>query len=350
MAECPAANARGGDELVKRNNRRILQRVSGVLLCLCAALTSVSASAVELRIGLTGAPGQVWVVASERLGERLAEETNGELTLAVFPSSQLGRDSEMLQQLEIGVLDMHLGALRSLTTRDPALNAWFTPFLLPDVPSAVRAAETPAAQEMLTRMERFGMMGLAYTFGGYRHVLMRDTPFATLEDLNNKKIRISNFQAALTWYQAVGAAPTPVPLGETYHALQTGVLDGVDIDLDALVNLEMQRIGQHLTITNHMIYPGVFLVSQVTWNSLSPQHQEILRRLIVEAAEWANTEQVKADAESLARLEAEIDVRHLEDAEIVFSDAMSNWDRRYGSEPLVQAFQEQVRQQLSGAP
>ena len=148
----------------------------------------------------------------------------------------------------------------------------------------------------------------------------------------------------------VGAAPTPVPLGETYHALQTGVLDGVDIDLDALVNLEMQRIGQHLTITNHMIYPGVFLVSQVTWNSLSPQHQEILRRLIVEAAEWANTEQVKADAESLARLEAEIDVRHLESPDTVFSDAMTNWDRHYGSEPLVQAFQEQVRQQLAGGP
>jgi TRAP-type C4-dicarboxylate transport system substrate-binding protein len=286
--------------------------MAAVLLFSWAAVSSISASAVELRIGLTGAPGQVWVVASQRLAERLAEETNVELTLAVFPSSQLGRDSEMLQQLEIG--------------------------------------ETPAAQEMLTRMERFGMLGLAYTFGGYRHVLMRDTPFDTLEDLNNKKIRISNFQAALTWYQAVGAAPTPVPLGETYHALQTGVLDGVDIDLDALVNLEMQRIGQHLTITNHMIYPGVFLVSQVTWNSLSPQHQEILRRLIVEAAEWANTEQVKADAESLARLEAEIDVRHLESPETVFSEAMTNWDRRYGSEPLVQAFQEQVRRQLAGGP
>lgn len=328
----------------------MLRPIVGTLFCACTALASFSASAVELRIGLTGAPGQVWVVASQRLAERLAEETDGELTLAVFPSSQLGRDSEMLQQLEIGVLDMHLGALRSLTTRDPALNAWFTPFLLPDVPSAVRAAETPAAREMLTRMERFGMLGLAYTFGGYRHVLMRDTPFDTLADLNSKKIRISNFQAALTWYQALDAAPTPVPLGETYHALQTGVLDGVDIDLDALVNLEMQRIGQHLTITNHMIYPGVFLVSQVTWNSLSPQHQEILRRLIIEAAEWANTEQVKADAASLARLEADIDVRYLRNPETVFADAMASWDRRYGSDPLVQAFQEQVRQQLAVAP
>ena len=337
-------------ESVNRSRKIKLQRKAWLLLCACAALASCSPAGVELRIGLTGAPGQVWVVASQRLAERLREETNGELTLAVFPSSQLGRDSEMLQQLEIGVLDMHLGALRSLTTRDPALNAWFTPFMLPDVEAAVRAAETPAAQEMLTRLERFGMLGLAYTFGGYRHVLMRDTPFATLEDLRNKKIRISNFQAALTWYQAVGAAPTPVPLGETYHALQTGVLDGVDIDLDALVNLEMQRIGRHLTITNHMIYPGVFLVSEVTWNRLSPEHREILRRLIVEAAEWANSEQVKADAESLARLEAEIDVRYLENPDVVFAEAMTSWDQRYGSEPLVQAFQQQVRQQLAGAP
>jgi len=333
-------------QLRKTNNAC---RTARKVLCACAALATFQASAVELRIGLTGAPGQVWVVASQRLAERLSEETNGELTLAVFPSSQLGRDSEMLQQLEIGVLDMHLGALRSLTSRDSSLNAWFTPFLLPDVESAVRAAQTPAAQEMLARMERFGMLGLAYTFGGYRHVLMRDEPFSSLEDLRNKKIRISNFQAALTWYQAVGAAPTPVPLGETYHALQTGVLDGIDIDLDALVNLEMQRIGQHLTITNHMIYPGVFLVSQVTWNSLSAQHQEILHRLIVEAADWANTEQVNADAESRARLEAEIDVRELENPERVFAEAMSTWDSRYGDEPLVQAFQEQVRDQLASA-
>lgn len=326
-----------------------LRRIAGLALCACAALVTLEVAAVELRIGLTGAPGQVWVVTSQRLAERLSEATGGELTLAVFPSSQLGRDSEMLQQLEIGVLDMHLGALRSLTTRDSALNAWFTPFLLPDVESAVRAAETPAAQEMLSRMERFGMLGLAYTFGGYRHVLMRDTPFASLDDLRNKKIRISSFPAALTWYQAVGAAPTPVPLGETYHALQTGVLDGIDIDLDALVNLEMQRIGHHLTITNHMIYPGVFLVSQVTWDRLSPQHRDILQRLIVEAAEWANAEQVKADAASLAKLQAEIDVRELDSPERVFADAIATWGRRYGSEPLVQAFQQQVGAQLAGA-
>ena len=112
----------------------------------------------------------------------------------------------------------------------------------------------------------------------------------------------------------------------------------------------MQRIGQHLTITNHMIYPGVFLVSQVTWNSLSPQHQEILQRLIIEAAEWANAEQVKADAASLARLEAEIDVQYLQDPESVFAEAITNWDQRYGGEPLVRAFQAQVRQQLDGAP
>jgi tripartite ATP-independent transporter DctP family solute receptor len=322
-------------------------RLAGAIACASLCLSMPDADARELRIGLTSAPGQIWVVASQRLAERLSEETDGELTLAVFPSSQLGRDSEMLQQLEIGVLDLHLGALRSLTTRDPALNAWFTPYLLPDTAAAIRAAETPAARELLARMERFGMLGVAYTFGGYRHVLMRDSPFDALEDLRNKKIRISSFPAALTWYQALGAAPTPVPLGETYHALQTGVLDGIDIDLDALVNLELQRIGKHLTITHHMIYPGVFLLSLVTWNQLEPSHQEILLRLIREAAAWANAEQVGADASSLEKLENEIDVRYLDDPERVFADAIAAWDREYGTEPLVGEFQAQVSQQLA---
>lgn len=298
----------------------------------------------ELKIGLTAAPGQIWVVASERLAKRLAEETNGELTLAVYPSSQLGRDSEMLQQLEIGVLDLHLGALRSLTTRDPALNAWFTPYLIPDAETAYKATETPAAKEMLKRMQRFGMVGLAYAFAGYRHVLMRDDAFDHIDDLRSRKIRISNFPAARTWYQALGAAPMPVPLGETYHALQTGVLDGVDIDLDALINLEFHRIATNLTITNHMIYPGVFLVSAVVWNELSPQHRQILTELINETADWANEEQFRADARSLRELQDSIDVRYLEKPQAEFEKAIQAWDDEYGGQPLVRAFQLQVKQ------
>lgn len=308
------------------------------------SLVSPQSGAREMRIGLTSAPGQIWVLASERLADRLKDETNGELTLTVYPSSQLGRDSEMLQQLEIGVLDIHLGALRSLTTRDPALNAWFTPYLIPDAETADQAARTPAAVEMLERMRRFGMIGLAYTFSGYRHVLMRNQAFTRAGDLQNKKIRISNFPAARTWYQALGAAPMPVPLGETYHALQTGVLDGVDIDLDALVNLEFHRIGKHLTITGHMIYPGVFLVSQVVWNELAPKHRQILSSLISEAAGWANEEQIKADARTLELLQNEIDVRRLENPQSVFRTAIQAWDEEYGNQPLVRDFQMQVRQ------
>ena len=322
------------------------QLIAIALLVPLAALSPQEGDARELKIGLTSAPGQVWVVASERLAERLEAETNGELTLAVFPSSQLGRDSEMLQQLEIGVLDMYLGALRALTTRDPALNAWFTPYLIPDAEFAMQVADTPVANEMLTRMERFGMRGLAYTFGGYRHVLMRDTPFNTPEDLRGRKIRISNFTAARTWYQALGAAPTPVPLGEAYHALQTGVLDGMDIDLDALVNLELQRIADQLTITSHMIYPGVFLFSSVSWNSLEPGHQAILSELVREAAVWANEEQVRADARSLEELENAIDVRHLVNPRDEFADAIHAWNERHGAEPLVEEFQASALEHL----
>ncbi len=307
-------------------------------------LVTQEGNARELKIGLTSAPGQIWVLASERLADRLSEETNGELTLAVFPSSQLGRDSEMLQQLEIGVLDIHLAALRSLTTRDPALNAWFTPYLFPDAETANKAADTPAAIEMLKRMRRFRMIGLAYTFTGYRHVLMREEAFNQSDDLQSKKIRISNFPASRTWYQALGAAPMPIPLGETYHALQTGVLDGVDIDLDALVNLEFHRIGKYLTITSHMIYPGVFLVSEIVWNELTLQHRQILSSLIHETASWANEEQIKADARSLEELRNEIDVRHLENPEKVFEKAISAWDEKYGNQPLVRDFQTQVQQ------
>lgn len=318
-------------------------RVAAVLSA-AIVIGASGAEARELRVGLITPPPHVWTRAAERMAERLPEVSGGVLSLEVFPGGQLGIEPDMLQQLGSGLLDMGVITAALSTLRAPSFNAWFTPYLFADVDAAAKATDTPAAQEMLAELERANLVGLGYTFAGMRHVLMRDEPASGPEDLRAKKIRIVPFPAMKVWWDAIGAVPTPVQLTEVYQALQNGVIDGIDIDLDALVGLKFQEVASALTLTNHMAFPAVAMVSKPTWDSLSDEEKDALRSVVEEALQWATEEQMAAETRNLDSVRDALEIVEV-DGETAFSRANQAFQNEYGGEPLISTFQEQVRAQ-----
>lgn len=248
-----------------------------------ATLMAVAAEARELRMGVITPPSHVWTKVANRIAEKLPEATGGALTVAVFPAGQLGSEQEMFQQMSTGLLDAGLMTAAITSLRAPSLQGWLTPYLFDGVEDAISAADTPAAGEMLKELDAAGLHGMGYTFAGMRHILMKDAPVTTPEALANKKIRIVPFPAMKTWWGAIGAVPTPVNLTEVYQALQTGLLDGIDIDLDALVGNKYNEVAKGLTITNHMPFPSVMIVSDMTWSGLSADEQAAFQSVVDEA-------------------------------------------------------------------
>jgi TRAP-type transport system periplasmic protein len=322
--------------------RRALLAASAAAIVMAAAATG--AESRELSMGLITPPSHVWTQVANRMAERLPEESDGALTLSVFPAGQLGTEQEMFQQLGSGLLDSAIMTAAITSLRAPSLSGWFSPYLFEDVADAAAAAETEAAQEMLDELEAAGLVGLGYTFAGMRHILLRQGTVDTPADLANQKIRIVPFAAMQTWWNAAGAVPTPVNLGEVYSGLQTGLLDGIDIDLDALVGLSLYEVGRGLTITNHMAFPAVLVVSQMTWNSLSEDEQSAFVAAAEEALAWGSAQQVEAEAANIALLEAEIEVGRIENGQEAFGAANDAFQAQFGGNPIVARFQEQVRE------
>ncbi|TPW29141.1 TRAP transporter substrate-binding protein [Martelella alba] len=304
-----------------------------------------SVEARELRMGLITPPSHVWTKVAERMAEKLPEATNGDLTLAIFPAGQLGTEQEMFQQMSTGLLDAGLMTAAITSLRAPSLQGWFTPYLFPDVSAAIKAADTPAAQQMLGELDNAGLHGMGYTFAGMRHILMRDEPATDVAALQNKKIRIVPFPAMKVWWQAVGAVPTPVNLTEVYQALQTGLLDGVDIDLDALVGLKFQEVAHDLTLTSHMTFPAVMMVSDMTWSGLTQDEQDAFQKVASEALAWGSEQQIAAEAANLATLEQEMSVTKLSDGKQAFAKANEAVDASFAAYPLIGEFQTQVAEQ-----
>ncbi|WP_176084459.1 TRAP transporter substrate-binding protein [Martelella sp. HB161492] len=304
-----------------------------------------AAEARELRMGLITPPSHVWTKVAERMAEKLPEATHGDLTLAIFPAGQLGTEQEMFQQMSTGLLDAGLMTAAITSLRAPSLQGWFTPYLFSDVSAAISAADTPAAQAMLGELDKAGLHGMGYTFAGMRHILMRDEPATDVAALQNKKIRIVPFPAMKVWWQAVGAVPTPVNLTEVYQALQTGLLDGVDIDLDALVGLKFQEVAHNLTLTSHMTFPAVMMVSDMTWSGLSKDEQDAFQAVASEALAWGSEQQIAAEAANLATLEKDMTVTRLTDGKQAFAKANEAVDASFAAYPLIGEFQTQVAEQ-----
>ncbi|MDO5643713.1 MAG: hypothetical protein Q4G26_15180, partial [Paracoccus sp. (in: a-proteobacteria)] len=126
--------------------------------------------------------------------------------------------------------------------------------------------------------------------------------------------------------------------------LQTGLLDGIDIDLDALVGLNYQEVARGLTLTNHMAFPSVLVVSKVTWDSLTEEERADFTAIADEALAWGAEQQVTAEANNIAKLEADIEVGRIDNGAEMFSTANDAFAATYGSNEIIARFQNQVRE------
>ncbi len=319
---------------------RLRTAAAVALLALSAAPTF--AQSIEMRLGTGTPPSHVWTKAAQHFADGISTATDGAISVAVFPASQLGPESDLLQQMTVGVLDMAIVSAAANSARTPAFAAWFAPFSFDDVAGTVEVSKSDTAQAILGELAPQGIRGLGYVFAGMRHILMAKDPVNGLEDLQGKKIRITPFPAAQAWWQAAGAVPTPVQLGDVYQGLSSGLLDGVDIDLDALVGFSMQDVADYLIVTNHMSFPGVAMITESAWSKMSAEQQAAFTKVMDETLAWAAEQQIAAEAANMSLLEGEMEVIRLEGAEAIFSASNEAYTEAFKDIPLVVQFQTEM--------
>lgn len=302
-----------------------------------------STEARELRLATISPTGHNWVLVSEKLKEELAARPELDLQLTVLANAQLGQEAEVLQQLETGLLDLSVMTLAGLMTRQEGFNGWFSPYLFADVADAAEARDTVAAQAMLDGLQDSQLVGLGYVLAGMRHILTRSTPIDAVADVRGMKVRITPFSAPQVWWTAMGATPTPVPLSGVYQALQTGVVDAIDIDLDALTSLSLQEVGSHFIMTHHMPWPGAIVASSSVWDTLTPEQQTGLKEAVARATDVGVEAQIAAEARNLETVQAALDVTAIENGAETFAEANAAFQNEFGSIELVRRFQDEVK-------
>lgn len=298
---------------------------------------------VKLKLAHITSTDHMWHKASEKFKSELEAITGGKMSVDIYPASQLGSEADMVQQVEAGSVDMAMITAAYLTARTPEMAAWFAPYLFGTLEEANTTANSDLGQQVLKKVEGTGLKGLTYLFAGQRTMVTKDKKIESTADLKGLKLRVTPSPALQSFYKNAGAAPESLSLTEVYSALQTGVIDGMDMDLDATITNKYSEIAKYVAVTNHMVWPSTILTNEKSFNALSQDAQDAITQAWKVASDYAV--ETRAGQEDEFRKELENQGMEVYDVDAsVFDEQIKAFDEEYGGKSeLIKQFIEANR-------
>lgn len=290
------------------------------------ALAPALAGAQDMRIGMITPPSHLWTQAAESMGDDLEAATDGRITLQTFPSGQLGNEAQMLQQLQTGGLDMAFLTIAEISNRIPDFGAFYAPFLADDIEHAVRIIRSDVATGLLDRLpEEVGVVGLGFASAGMRQIVSRPD-VENAGDLDGLKVRITPFEPIRDFYNALGTAPTPMPLPDVYDALANRQVDAIDMDAELIWAMRYFEQAPTVIESNHMLFPMVGVVSGRVWAQLSEDDRALITEHMQNRLEEVLDKYAERDPEWMALVEDEDEVNYVRIDRDFFAEAVQQWE------------------------
>lgn len=253
---------------------------TGVALGATVAMPHVARAAGKtIRLAHAANPVHPGHIQSTSFADALEELMPGAFNVQIFPNRQLGDDKQVLEATVAGSLDMCgvSGVLVPLVTGRPAMNAWQLPFLVRDYDHFGELVHSEIGQKMLDDLRPAGIVGLSLVDGGQRNFLSVKNQVKTIDDFAGLKTRIVPVPLHKAIWEAIGTAPVGLPYGEVYGALETGVIDAVEINVSSMLGENLWEVGKNFTLTGHYPWHLALVMADGMWNTLNEEEQSAIR-------------------------------------------------------------------------
>lgn len=213
----------------------------------------------------------------EFMAKRLAEKSDGKLTIDIYPSGQLGSEQQCVELLQIGSLAITKVSAAVMEGFTPKFKALGMPYVFRSKQHSYNVFDGEIGQELLLGTQEFWIRGLCFYDAGFRSFYTIDKAINTPEDLDGLKIRVMKSQTAMEMVKELGGSPTPISFGELYTALQSGVVDGAENNPPSLYTSHHYEVCKDYSLDEHTCVPDVLIISTKVWNTLSKQEQKWLQ-------------------------------------------------------------------------
>lgn len=294
---------------------RIASGVALAALTLSLALPAAPPAWAQAKMVLKASDvhptGYPTVEAIERLGKKLEKETNGRLSIQMFPSMQLGGEKEMIEQAQVGALQIARVSVGVMGPIVDELNAFNLPFVFRDVGHMRKVIDGAIGDELLAKITnnpQTRVVALGWMDAGSRNFYNSKHAVRSAADLKGLKVRVMGNPVFVDMMNAFGGNGVAMGFDQVYSAMQTGVVDGAENNPPSYIAQNHFQVAKYFSMSEHLIIPEIFVFSRRSWDGMSKDDQALITKLSKEAQQeqrqlWDAMEKVSFDKMKAAGIE-----------------------------------------------
>jgi tripartite ATP-independent transporter DctP family solute receptor len=319
-------------------NRRSAIRVGVVaaLGIICATFGPAAADdKLVLKSGDVHPLGYPTVEAVKWMGDQLSQQTNGRLSVEIFPSMQLGGEKEMIEQAQVGALAMVRTSVGPMGTLVPDLNVFNLPYLFRDTAHMEKVIDGPIGDQLLQKLSddpNAGLIGLAWMNAGTRNLYNSKHAVHSIQDMAGLKIRTMGNPMFVDMMNSMGGNGVAMGYDQLINALQTGVVDGAENNFPSYATGQHYRYAKYISQTEHLMIPEILVFSKRIWETLSQEDQDLLRKLGKEAQQQERKLWYAMEEKALTDMRANgVELTKIDDKKPFQEAVKPVWDK-YGAQ------------------
>jgi tripartite ATP-independent transporter DctP family solute receptor len=236
----------------------------------------------------------------QRLVDNLKASVGDKIGVDYFPNNQLGKEADVVQQVKVGAVDMMISGSSIWSTVAPELGLFDMGYLFNSYAQAGKALDGAAGSQLAKILnEKTGVtiLGWAFSFGA-RNVFAKK-PLASLADVKGLKLRVLPATNFVETFKVMEAVPTPIPFGELYTSLQTGVVDGFEHDAPTALGSKFYEVTKHCLLTEHVYNPVVPVIGKTGLERIPADLRAAFMKAVAEATAYQRSQATATEAKRL---------------------------------------------------
>jgi C4-dicarboxylate-binding protein DctP len=289
---------------MKSFTRKTIVRTLVVAATLFTGLTALAQTPIVIKFSHVVAPDTPKGKGALRFKELAEQRTNGRVKVEVYANSQLYKDKEEMEALQLGSVQMlapSLAKFGPLGVKE--FEVFDLPFLFKDTAAFRGITEGPLGAELFQKLEPKGVKGLAYWDNGF-HQMSANKPLHAVADFKGLKMRIQSSKVLDAQMRALGAIPQVMAFSELYQALQSGVVDGTEGVASNFYTQKVYEVQKYMTISNHGHLAYAMIVNKKFWDGLPADIRTALESAVKDATTYANAIAATENVQALEKIKA----------------------------------------------
>ena len=257
-------------------------------LAMTTTLPALAQEPIVIKFSHVVAPDTPKGKGAQKFKELAEQYTGGKVKVEVYPNSQLYKDKEELEALQLGAVQMLAPSLAKFGPLGVQQFELFDlPMLFRDRNDLRKVTEGELGKHLLSLLEPKGIKGLAYWDNGFK-IMSANSPVIVPDDFLGLKMRIQSSKILEAQMEALGAVPQVMAFSEVYQALQTGVVDGTENPPSNMYTQKMNEVQKHATVSRHGYLGYAVIVNKQFWDGLPEDVRANLEKAMAEATVYAN--------------------------------------------------------------